>query len=75
MLVIKRKQNESILIGDDIEIIVSEISSDKVKICINAPKNVKISRKELVEIGEFNKSATENININIVQELKHKLEN
>lgn len=75
MLVIKRKQNESILIGDDIEIIVSEISSDKVKICINAPKNVKISRKELVEIGEFNKSATENININIVKELKHKLEN
>ncbi len=62
MLVIKRKETESILIGDDIEIVISEISSDKVKICINAPKEVKISRKELVETSEFNKTASETIN-------------
>lgn len=62
MLVIKRKETESILIGDDIEIVISEISSDKVKICINAPKEIKISRKELVETSEFNKTASETIN-------------
>jgi len=44
MLVIKRKETESILIGDDIEIVISEISSDKVKICINAPKEIKIQK-------------------------------
>ena len=38
MLVISRKVSESIIIGDNIEIIVSEISGDRVKICINAPK-------------------------------------
>ena len=62
MLVIKRKVSESILIGDDIEIIISEISQDKVKIAINAPKEVKITRKELAETCEFNISASEQIN-------------
>jgi len=45
MLVIKRKVSESILIGDDIEIIISEISQDKVKIAISAPQDIKITRK------------------------------
>lgn len=75
MLVIKRKQAESILIGEDIEIIVSEISSDKVTICINAPKEIKISRKELIETCEFNKIASKEINkesINTIREKLHK---
>jgi len=59
MLVIKRKESESILIGDDIEIIISEISQDKVKIVINAPKEIKITRKELLETCEFNITASE----------------
>lgn len=61
MLVIKRKESESILIGDDIEIIIAEISQDKVKIAIKAPKDVKIARKELSETCEFNISASEQI--------------
>ncbi|MEL7605200.1 MAG: carbon storage regulator [Sedimentibacter saalensis] len=61
MLVIKRKESESILIGDDIEIIISEISQDKVKIAINAPKDIKITRKELAETCEFNIDASEQI--------------
>lgn len=75
MLVIKRKESESILIGDNIEIIISEISSDKVKICINAPKDVKISRKELVETCEFNISASQKINISDIKSIKEKLKN
>lgn len=75
MLVIKRKESEAILIGDDIEIIISEISSDKVKICINAPKDVKISRKELVETCEFNISASQKINISDIKSIKEKLKN
>lgn len=74
MLVIKRKESESILIGDDIEIIISEISQDKVKLAINAPKDVKITRKELAETCEFNINASEQISkislINIKQSLR-----
>lgn len=74
MLVIKRKASESILIGDDIEIIVSEIASDKVKICINAPKEIKISRKELVETCEFNITASEKTDKERINSLKIKLQ-
>lgn len=75
MLVIKRKQSESILIGDDIEIIISEISQDKVKIAINAPKEVKITRKELAETCEFNITASEKINKLSLNNIKESLRN
>lgn len=49
MLVLARKKDEAIVIDDDIEIIITEISEDKVKIGIKAPKHMKIFRKELLE--------------------------
>lgn len=49
MLVLSRKKNESIMIGDDIEIIITDLSEEKVKIGIKAPKNLRIFRKELIE--------------------------
>ncbi|WP_312693494.1 carbon storage regulator [Caproiciproducens sp.] len=58
MLVISRKVSESIIIGDYIEIIVSEISGDRVKVCINAPKEVPIVRKELLETRALNEEAS-----------------
>jgi len=73
MLVIKRKETESILIGDDIEIIISEISLGKVKVCINAPKEIKISRKELVETCEFNLTASEKPNKESFLSIKSRL--
>lgn len=73
MLVIKRKVSESILIGDDIEIIISEISQDKVKIAINAPKEIKVIRKELKETYEFNQIASERIDRGSLNSLKNKL--
>lgn len=58
MLVISRKVSESILIGDNIEIILSEISGDRAKICINAPKEIPIVRKELLETRTLNQEAS-----------------
>jgi len=52
MLVLTRKKDEAVVIGDDIEIIISEIFEDRVKIAIKAPKNVKIFRKELLAAVE-----------------------
>ena len=75
MLVIKRKVSESILIGDDIEIIISEISQDKVKVAINAPKEIKVIRKELKETFEFNKTASEKIDKGSLENLKSQIKN
>lgn len=47
MLVLTRKLNESINIGNDIEIFVVEIKDDHVKIGIKAPKDVSVHRAEI----------------------------
>lgn len=49
MLVLTRKRGQSILIQNDIEIYISSIDGDSVKIGIRAPEEVVILRKELVE--------------------------
>lgn len=57
MLVISRKAGESFLIGEDIEIVITEIGADKIRIGIEAPAHIKILRKELLETIEENKAA------------------
>ena len=57
MLVVTRKSDESITIADNIEITVLEINKDKVKIGINAPKEVKIFRSELKLLRQTNEQA------------------
>ena len=47
MLVLSRKVNERILIGEDIELVVVQIQGDKVRIGIAAPKDVSIHRQEV----------------------------
>lgn len=58
MLVLSRKINQSIVIDDNIEIMLVDIRGDQIKLGINAPKNVKIFRKEVYnEIEKQNKEA------------------
>jgi carbon storage regulator len=49
MLVLTRRENESIMIGDDIEIRVLDIKENQVKIGVLAPKNVAVHRREVYE--------------------------
>ena len=58
MLVLARKVNESIRIGDDIEVVVVDVKRDQIKLGIRAPRNVAVHRAEIYqEIQEENKQA------------------
>ena len=47
MLVLTRKTNQSIMIGDDVEVSVLAVSRDKIRLGITAPKDVPVYRKEV----------------------------
>jgi len=49
MLVLSRKKNESIVINDDITIVVVEIRGDKVRLGVEAPKEIPVHRREVFE--------------------------
>ncbi len=74
MLILRRKKNESILIGNSIRITVIESASDGVRLAIDAPKQISILREELSIAEQENKSAiapkAENI-ANLQSGLKH----
>lgn len=49
MLVLSRSRDETIMIGDDIEITVVDVRGDKVRVGVNAPVHVPVHRKEVYE--------------------------
>src|SRR5690606_39657733 len=58
MLVLTRKRDESIMIGDDIKIIVVDVRGDQVKLGIDAPRHIPVHREEVYkEIQEENRRA------------------
>ncbi|MEM9354550.1 MAG: carbon storage regulator CsrA [Planctomycetota bacterium] len=59
MLVLSRKKNESIVINDDITIVVVEIRGDKVRLGVEAPKEVPVHRNEVYEAIRRSQDAAE----------------
>ena len=58
MLALSRKKGEALVINNNIEVTVLEVKGDQVKICISAPKEVPIYRKEVyLQIQDSNKEA------------------
>ena len=49
MLVLSRQRDETIMIGDDVEITVVDVRGDKVRLGINAPRSVQVHRKEVYD--------------------------
>ncbi|MEX2187856.1 MAG: carbon storage regulator CsrA [Pirellulales bacterium] len=58
MLVLSRKKNESIVINNDITIVVVEIRGDKVRLGIEAPKEVPVHRREVYDAIKRNEQGT-----------------
>ncbi|MEL3960240.1 carbon storage regulator CsrA [Lysinibacillus endophyticus] len=70
MLVLSRKVGETIWIGEDVEIVISEVKGEQVKVGIRAPRNIDVVRGELrQDISTLN---TESVvkNINILKNIK-----
>jgi len=61
MLVLSRQRDETIMIGDDIEITVVDIRGDKVRLGINAPPEVSVHRKEVWEAIQRENRAAANV--------------
>jgi len=61
MLVLSRKKNESIIIGDNIEIVVVDVKGEQVKIGIKAPREVSVHRAEVYEEIQNENLAASNV--------------
>lgn len=73
MLVLTRKLNQSIQIGDDIELTILSVDGDQVKVGINAPKQVEIHRKEIyLAIQEENSQASE-VSVDLLKSLSSQI--
>ena len=71
MLVISRKREESLVIGDNIEIKIVKIEENSVKLAIDAPRELKILRKELIQdISSQNKKSFSTDMIDIISKIE-----
>ena len=70
MLALSRKQGESIMIGNDIEISILEIKGEQIKIGISAPKSIPVYRKEIyVQIQEANKETINSLDVESLKKI------
>ena len=72
MLVITRKEGQSLLIGDDIEVTVTKVTDGSVKIAIEAPREMVILRKELYKEVEKENMEAVNVDLDILNKLNNK---
>ncbi|ERM51572.1 carbon storage regulator [Clostridioides difficile F665] len=70
MLVISRKKDEAVLIGDNIEVKVVGVDGNNIKLAISALNNISILRKEIYEKVKNENIKATNKNIKILKSLK-----
>jgi len=76
MLVLSRQRDETIMIGDHVEITVVDIRGDKVRLGINAPREVKVHRKEVYDAIKRENAEAQGVQVEDLkaadQELRHR---
>jgi len=75
MLVITRKTDESLLIADNIEVTVLEISRDRVKLGVSAPRDITVIRYELVTAQNANRESAQIISKDALSALINEAKN
>ena len=69
MLALTRKKGESIIISDNIEVVVLNVQGEQVKLGINAPRSIPVNRKEVYEqIIESNKDSVKPFDFVVLKE-------
>ena len=58
MLVLSRKKNESVIIDDNIQVTIVEVRGDKVRLGIDAPKDIPVHREEIADKIEAKEAST-----------------
>lgn len=74
MLILSRKKEEQIVIGDDVVVTIIDLDTDKVKIGIDAPKSVKVFRKELIEDVKSSNVEAVSASVSMFGELMEQME-
>lgn len=73
MLALSRKVNESIIVGENIEITILDIQGDTVRLGIEAPRSIPIHRKEIyLQIQEENQAASHTREVNLKNLFKNR---
>jgi carbon storage regulator len=67
MLVLTRKVNEAILIGDDVKVTLLNIEPDRIRIGIDAPKSMRIYRYETLKKVVLENQMAANVSVNLVE--------
>ena len=57
MLVLSRRKDESIMIGDEVEITIVDVRGDKVRLGITAPKSIPVHRREIYDAIQHEKAS------------------
>ena len=73
MLVLSRQRDETIMIGDDVEITVVDIRGDKVRLGINAPRTIQVHRKEVYEAIQRENAEAATVQIDDLAQLDKQL--
>ncbi len=75
MLVLSRQRDETIMIGDEIEITIVDIRGDKVRLGIQAPRQVQVHRKEVYEAIRSENTIASRVQIDDLSVAKKRLQN
>ena len=70
MLVLSRKKDETIMIGDEVEITIVDVRGDKVRLGITAPKNIPVHRREVYDAIQREKKAAAESQNHVEEESK-----